>query len=232
MKNISGVKAWLWAFALGAMAIPASGGPIQIFSTGVVSNNPVTLAADGAIDPHYSLILSADAGAPGPNAYVAGPNGVFPLSPSVWLLNGPDSKWISPRAAFATNEPVGTYTYRTTFDLSDQDPGTAVLTGRFAADNTGSVMLNGISLGITSGGFDGWTPFTISSGFVPGVNTMDFVVTNVPGFIGPSPTGLRVEISGETAAPVPEPATSLLVGLTLCGMAGWVGSRARRRIRS
>jgi hypothetical protein len=226
-QNISGVRAWLLAMTMATMAMPASGGPILIFNTGVVSLNPVTLAADGAVDLHYNLIVSADAGAPGPNAYVAGPNGVYPIPP--WLLNGSDSKWISPRVNSAANEPVGTYTYRTTFDLSGLDASSAVLTGRWAADNTGTLMLNGNMLGITSGGFDAWSPFTISSGFVGGVNTLDFVVTNVPGFIGPSPTGLRVEITGNATTTIPEPSTYLLVGLTLCGIAGYVKLRTRLR---
>lgn len=47
---------------------------------------------------------------------------------------------------------------------------------------------------------------------------MDFVVENgVPG--AANPTGLRVEISGETGTGIPEPSTSLLAGFGLCGLA-------------
>ncbi len=43
-----------------------------------------------------------------------------------------------------------------------------------------------------------FTPFVISSGFVAGENTMDFIVNN--GGSSRNPTGLRVDLSG-TAQP-------------------------------
>jgi len=52
----------------------------------------------------------------------------------------------------------------------------------------------------------GYAPFTISSGFVLGKNTLDFVVYNAG-----DPTGLRVEI----ASPVPEPSTVIAGALLL-----------------
>ena len=216
----------VWAAAIAGLSLPASGTPTTIFNTGVVSQSPLMLAAAGAVDLHYSLIASADAGGPGPTAYVAGPNGVYPIPP--WLLNGPDSNWISPFVAAGTSATMGTYTYRTTFDLSGPLAGTAVLTGRWATDNTGEMVLNGVSLGITSGGFLAWSPFTISSGFVAGLNTLDFVVTNAPG-TGLNPTSLRVEISGEAGTAAPEPSTGLVVALSLCGLAGWSRARTRQR---
>src|SRR5207249_2044082 len=83
----------------------------------------------------------------------------------------------------------------TTFDLTGFTPTTAVLTGQFAADNSVTIKLNGNTVGPTAPAFDTWTSFTINTGFVSGINTLDFIVNNVSG-----PTGLRVDISG-TASP-------------------------------
>lgn len=74
-----------------------------------------TLLADGAVDPHYQLVSSADPSYPGPNAVVVN-SGVFPMPP--WLANGGSSKWLAPRADQNGSHPPGTYTYRTTFNLT------------------------------------------------------------------------------------------------------------------
>ncbi|MGH9719434.1 MAG: malectin domain-containing carbohydrate-binding protein [Bryobacteraceae bacterium] len=171
---------------------PPGARPITIYNTGVLS--PGVLAQQGSADPHYTLIASADAGFPGPNAFI-----VINQSPigAYWLAWGPQSNWIGPQAAAANGNPPGTYTYRTTFDLTGLDPTTAGLTGNFASDNNASIRLNGAPAGPNSLSSSAYTPFTINSGFVAGVNTLDFVVVNG----GPlaNPTGLRVEISGSAS---------------------------------
>jgi hypothetical protein len=166
---------------------------IAIFNTGVVSKG--TLASDGSADSHYKLITSSDSTYPGPNAFVVTSN-VFPIGP--WLADGPSSKWIAPRTDAGAGNAQGSYTYRTTFDLTGFTPASASLTGQFAADNSAIIKLNGVTVGAASTGFSTFTSFTISTGFVAGVNTLDFVVTNDPWT--PNPTGLRVEIAG-TASP-------------------------------
>src|SRR5450759_4920986 len=162
-------------------------GKIAIFGTGVASTS--SLAADGSVDSHYALIGSADASAPGPSVYVANSN-AFPIP--LWIVNGPNSKWISPFPSAGTNAAAGTYTYRTTFNLTGLNPATAVLSGQWGVDDLGFIKLNGAVVpnsGIT--GYGSLTPFTINSGFINGVNTLDFVVTNWGGA-----SGLRVDISG------------------------------------
>lgn len=205
------------ALTLGVSALRAT--PIGVYNTGV--NGSGGLLPDGAVDPHYQLISSADPAFPGPNAVVVQSN-AYPIPP--WVANGPNSNWIGPRTDAAVGNLPGTYIYRTTFDLTGFSPSTAEITGIWTTDNNGlDIVLNGVTLGYTApyGAFTDFDAthyaFTINSGFVSGINTLDFVVNNGqvgPGDNTPNPTGLRVELSGE-ADLVPEPATSGLVGLGL-----------------
>jgi hypothetical protein len=170
-------------------ATPAAGVvPIVIYNTGVATGG--SLLADGAIDPHYTITSSADLGFPGPSAFVINSSG-FPIPP--WAVDGPISKWIGPQANQSTGNAQGAYTYHTTFDLTGFNPATAVLAGQWAADNSAVMKLNGVTMA-SEVGFTSLTPFSISSGFVSGVNSLDILVTNDPAT--PNPTGLRLEISG------------------------------------
>src|SRR5262249_27050780 len=103
-----------------------------------------SVLADGSVDPHYTLTQSADAGAPGPNAFVVNQ----PL-PGGWLADNASSKWIAPSANQngGGNAP-GNYTYRTTFNLpSFIDATTARIGGQWAADDTGTaILLNGTDI--------------------------------------------------------------------------------------
>jgi hypothetical protein len=156
-------------------------------------------------------------------------NGSFPQGP--WLADDSVSRWVTPAANPAQNfDPTvdGFYNYSIAFDLTGLVPGSASLSGRFAADNeVTAITLNGMQ--ITQGGTGGftfWTSFSASSGFVSGPNTLQFTVRNFASG-GGNPTGLRVEVAG-TALAVPEPAswTLLIAGF------GLVGALARRRHKS
>jgi Lamin Tail Domain/CotH kinase protein/Carbohydrate binding domain/Immunoglobulin domain len=176
-----------------ASTFPARSATIPgLFNSGVDNNG--NLLASGSVDPHWTLISSDDPSFPGPNAYVL-PDNSYPIPP--WVANGPNSKWISPQTSQATGNLPGDYVYRITFDLTGLEPSSAVITGLWTSDNAGpDVRVNGVSTGITSdGNFPVLgNPFTINSGFVDGLNTLDFVVNNASTTV--NPTGFRVELSG------------------------------------
>jgi hypothetical protein len=207
--------------SLGIVCLIAAGGfasasTIPVYGTGYQFNNFV-LQSDGLADGNFVLIADANDGTVNSSnpatAFVVNPT-AYPLAVNAWIANSSTSKWIAP-SADETNSNAGTFTYQETFSLYGFDPTTAVLSGAWATDNTGVIMLNGVVVGSSSSSYTTLTPFTISSGFLPGLNTLDFVVTNAP-FAGTNPTGLRVDLTGTaTAVPVPEPESVAFLGLGL-----------------
>lgn len=95
--------------------------------------------------------------------------------------------------------------------------------GRWSTDNSGAnIFVNGVGTGQSAGGFTSWFNFGVNSGFVAGINTLDFLVRDA-GVIA----GFRVEMtgSGDLAASVPEPRS---IALALLGFALLVGARRTR----
>jgi hypothetical protein len=212
----------LWAVQAEAAPIPG------LYDTGVDDSN--ALLSAGAIDLHYTLTQSADTRFPGPDAIVVGPatgdpNIGYPFAPNgPWIDNTPNSQWIAPQEYVFTGFSTGTqmsagdYTYTTTFNLAGLNPATAVITGEWAADDAGAaILINGNPTGVTypAEAYGAFQSFTISSGFVPGVNTLAFEVLNDED----GPTGLQVDDLSGTASPVPEPVSLLFLGAGLVGMA-------------
>jgi hypothetical protein len=207
-----------------------------LFNTGVDSSG--LALPDGTLgDPHYSLV-SVPGGTT--DILVRNKPPVYPIPP--YLLYGDAiSAWIGPNGTGCQYDPnctstgslfgpPGTYDYRTTFNLTGLNSGTAAISGLWNTDNNGlGISINGVDTGVLgthyTTGFtqflNGDSPFSITSGFKSGVNTLDFFVNN--GGSVPNPTALKVEMTGTAAIPEPETYAMLLVGL------GLIGFTARRK---
>ena len=167
-------------------------------NTGVNTNGQ--LLAQNAIDPHYTL---GPVASPPPPGYVS-PHALAVTNLWPWLEVSHVSEWIAPTTWLPANTNLdhcaaGYYTYTNKFTLpSGANPGTASISGRWAADDGAVAMdLNGFATGNTiplANGWGVWTPFTINGNFINGQNTLLFVVTNWS-IYSPGPTGLRVEFT-------------------------------------
>jgi hypothetical protein len=192
----------------------------------------------GEADTHYTFerIEGTATGTHGHGVVSSGTG--FPFSSAalprnIWVANDETSQWLAPTAATGTTydrTSEGLYKWSLSFDLTGLNVDTASFTARWLADNDGYISLNGNTIA-TGANYLSWMDFSADSGFVAGINTLDFYVTNFAGKSG-NPTGLRVEfLSSYAVGPtpvvsVPEPTTSamILAGLFV------VGAVARRRM--
>jgi hypothetical protein len=200
-----------------------------VFSTGVSDQNQAL--AGTQVDPHYRLIATPETRTPGPTAYTA-PSSVRPIS-GPWLAEDSTSRWLLPERVWLGNAVTylwpGTYKYRTEFLIAGYDPATVTLSGKWAADNSGRILVNGQTVNTIAGsaGQTAWTSFTVTgSPLRAGVNLIDFEVTNADTL--DSPTGLRVEFNPPTASstlssdfiitPVSRSRTAVINSLTPFGL--------------
>jgi hypothetical protein len=191
----------LWA------AAGASAGTIALFNTGV-DGAGIPLAASGATDPHYTVT-----------------SGNTPTQQAVtfnccYFADGPNSNWIS--VSTGGGDGSADYDFQTTFMIAAGfDPSTASITGLFAADNhITATKINGTVVpGATTDTFSNFTAFSVTSGFVSGLNTLDFIVHD-----DSPPSSLRVDNLQGTVSPIsstaPEPGSIalLLGGVTLVAL--------------
>jgi hypothetical protein len=188
---------------------PLAAAPIPgLFTTGV--NNFGNALPLGSPDPHYTILETNT------NPFV------LTNLPSRYINNNSTSQWIWQNL---NGSPINvTRTFRTTFNLTGFDPNTALISGEWAVDNVGvDILINGISTGNTIpygiSAFNRFTDFSITEGFISGLNTLDFIVRD-EGVI----SGFRVgEISGTASTisepeSVPEPTST--VGLLALGAIG------------
>ena len=172
--------------------------PGTFFGTGVDVDGAM-ITEDGAVDPHFILVSSADGNYPGPDAITV--NNLWPIAPAgPWLANGPYSRWIAPSAdqsGTAGNLP-GDYQFETAFFLSGYDLNAVTIVGACAVDNgVTQILINGNPTGYTAPDFLNWYPFTLNAaaaGFTEGDNIIDIIMNNAGDIAGP--TGLRMDIRG------------------------------------
>lgn len=192
----------LAAALLAAPALAANPGP---FGTGLDATG--ALLAQNAVDPHYTIVGSSVFG-PATYAKLGG----APIDNGAWINDSAASAWLVPDPDFFFLDQAGitdSITYRTSFDLSAFSAPAWRIDGRWAADDSGlTIRLNGVIVpGTAVAQADRWTDFSITSGILPGLNTLEFTT-----FSTVSPTGLRVEM---TTTAVPEPTTWLLMAAGL-----------------
>jgi hypothetical protein len=137
-----------------AVAIPG------LFPTGVDSTD--TPLPGGAADTHYTADSTG-------SAYV--------LSPGYQWYTWPEpgtGKWINYIDSPATG---GTHTFSTSFNLTGLDPSTAQISGVWSGDNQSTMYLNGTVVASLDGNaYSSLHDFSITSGFVAGINTLSFSV--------------------------------------------------------
>ena len=182
--------------------------PITLFNTGVDASG--TPQANNAAELHFSLIT-----VPGGTTAVrvaTSANG-YPVGP--WVGDNGTSAWIGPNSDSTLSGPIGNYDFRTTFSLAGLDPASAAIMGSWSTDNQGlDIRVNGVSTGSTAADYGSFYNFSLTGGFVSGINTLDFIVHNAGG-----PTGLRVEMTGTAdSTDVPEPASIAILGAGLVGL--------------
>ena len=182
----------------GPITVPILG----LFNTGV--DNSGAALPIGSLDPHYVMT------GPESTAYVIQKCTPWVTPPSS------NTTWIGPTDGF-TASSSGDYHDVLTFDLTGLDLTTAVISGTVAADNTVKILLNGVDTGVSTpnqnnldpysmDSFENLHNFVLNSGFVSGINTIDFVVSNYQ-FAGGgnSPSGLLVtNLSGSAASLGPQ----------------------------
>ena len=169
-----------------------------LFNTGI--DNYGNLLAEGSVDPHYVLVNSADTNMPGPNIYTVTESVINAVEPGAYP-DGALSQWVTPSSDTGGCAP-GNYVYRTTFDLSAYDTNSVAISGTWWMDADAlDIRLNGNSTGNSYSPPATWlgSAFNITHGFINGLNTLDFVISNsecASCSQSNKPTGLRVELSG------------------------------------
>jgi hypothetical protein len=223
MKQRFSRRILVLVFVLLGLAGRVSAGSIPLFSTGV--NTTGTPLAGGSIDPHWAITAGPGITSPASAFVVTNPAGSYAMSPgSSWI-------WVNADGSGGTGS---SYSVELTFSLTRSQASTASLSGMWGVDNNGSIDLNGsaatgtgaLSLtGGTENNFDLFHSFTITGGFVAGVNKVDFLAED-----DENPGALNVNnlILTATSGTVPEPSSLLMAGIGLGLACGFV---AMKRLR-
>lgn len=211
----------LAAAALLCCAGLAHAGAIGLFNTGVDAGG--ALEDTGTVDAHWRIVAGPGITSP-QNAYILNDQSV-----GTAYYQSPSSQWIANSASGTDASVYQLYIYELSFDLTGYDPTTATLSGLWGVDNVGNVLLNGA--GATGTGalmlrsvdyhnFQGPHAFTITGGFVTGVNRLQFEIGDTGGVMGLNVSDLSLSATSNAA---PEPGSLSLLAL------GALGLRLRRR---
>lgn len=219
-KQLLGAACVLWLSATSAHAAVIG----TLFGTGqgAVAPGP---------DAHYSVTAQPVGG--GLPAVPRAADILNPVNNPPSYINGNTFNWVGPTAnSNSVPVPAGTYTYETTFDLTGFDPTTATFSGQFAADNGATLFLNGVNTGFISPGQTALTSYTLSTGFLAGVNTLSFVLVNnddAPG--SGSLSGLQniITSSSVDALPVVPEVNSKSSGIPMLVLTGILCALSSRR---
>lgn len=188
----------------------------SLFSTGLDASGARLLG--GQPDPHYVLVSAPQ-----------GSQAIAIINHPVWAPNDASSGFIGVVDPGATNVAVGEYRFATSFDLTGFQENTAEIVMTVFVDNTlVDVLINGQSTGITLSAppatpaanqtfaVGGGKTFKLNTGFVAGINSLEFVMSNDGTAVNPG--GIRVDLGG-TAVPIPEPSSFMLGALGIGALA-------------
>jgi hypothetical protein len=212
------------ALGLTIALLAASSASAQVptlFNTGVDAlGNPLP---NGVSDPHYTAYDFTVFGTPGA---LIGQAETISNGYQTYYAQNPTSRWIWANQTGNFDGAHYNTLFRTTFDLTGYDLTTVAINVSMAADNlVGAVYMNGSNLGQSYTGFFSFYSFNITSGFVNGINTLDFYAQDQ----GP-PAAFNAYYSSQgrllpPTTTTPEPASIVLVASGLLGVFGV----ARRR---
>ena len=201
--------------------ISALATPITLHDTGV--NGSDVLVAAGAPTDFWTLLSEPDSA-----TETLGSHPFRYFNGAYYAPDDAISAWVSPTSSGDAGA-FGVYVYQLVVDLTNFDPNAVVITGLFGTDNDGFIDVNGGPAAATAGfaEFSTLRSFTLNSGFVDGLNTIQIGIDN-----GGDPTAFRAEFLTADAPPtnndpvVPEPTSMLLLG---SGMVGIIAYRRRQR---
>jgi hypothetical protein len=179
-----------------------------LYATGV--NNDGTLAVDGSVDLHWTVVESASHALPGPNAIIKATSQI----PNTWASNQASSKWIGLQENITQqpieNLPNGLYEFQLQFSLTGLNAAQASIILQWTSnDATKAVFLNGNSIlpvkTSSTASKSTWPEYTnvITGGFLPGTNTLIIQINSTNTFVdlqavvsGTAPVGGQLTIPG------------------------------------
>ena len=162
-----------------------------LFNTGVDPSKVALAGGNGVSDPHFTFT--------GPG--IASPTSAVTFTDAYYIANSAISRWISVNATGSTGSSgaSGPWIFRTTFDLTGFNPAVTTITASCVVDNVvTSVLLNGTVVATTGQACDSYTSFhsfVINTGFVSGVNTLEFQISDAG-----QPIAFRAEFTSDTQA--------------------------------